>query len=126
MGGNVSFKRLISMISLPVAVGVVLGACGSSSVHADHSSGHSEGGSGCRTYVRGVLRQILPESSDLSCSEIDDLINGIPSEPGVESIIGGSPRLLWKCRFYAAKEAPPLLLRCQHHDRRFSVVKRAN
>jgi hypothetical protein len=128
MEGNVRvlpIKRLGSLICVSVALGVVAGACGGASVDAQGSSGHAEGGSGCHTYIRGVLRRILPETSDLSCTTIDDLITGIPSEPGVESILGGSPQLLWKCRFYGEQEAPPLLLRCQHHKRQFSIVKSA-
>jgi hypothetical protein len=71
-----------------------------------------------------VLGRILPETSDLNCAEIDDLIFGIPSEPGVNYIQDGSPRLLWKCSLYGEQEAPPLLYRCQHHKRHFSIVKK--
>ena len=118
------FKLPSSLVGVIVAMGVAAGACGGTSVDAENSSRLSEGGSGCNIYIRGVLRRILPQTSDLSCKAIDDLIVGVPSEPGAYSILGGSPRLLWKCRLYGEQEAPRLILRCQHHKRHFSIVKR--
>lgn len=120
-----SSRRLITLIGVSVALGVASGSCGDASVQAVGGSAHAEGGSGCNTYIRGVLRRILPETSDLKCAAIHEFIDGIPSEPQVYYIQDGSPGLLWKCRLYGEQEAPPLLLRCQHHKRHFSIVKRS-
>lgn len=123
-GGDVSSRRLINLICVSVALGVASGGCGGASVQVVSGSAHAEGGSGCHMNIRGALSRILPETSDPNCAAIDYLIFGLPSEPEVFSILDGSPRLLWKCRFYEEQEAPPLLLRCQHHKRHFSIVKR--
>ena len=118
-------RQLIGLICVSVALGVASGACGGgASVQAVSGPAHAEGGSGCHKYIHGVLGRILPETSDLNCAAIDDLTFAVPSEPSVEYVQGESPRLLWKCRLYGEQEAPPLLLRCRHHKRHFSIVKR--
>jgi hypothetical protein len=71
MEGNaplLRFRALLTLICISIALGVTAGACGGAPVHAENPSGHSEGGSGCHTYIRGVLRRILPKTSNLSCS----------------------------------------------------------
>lgn len=123
-------RRLVSLICVSVTLGVASGACGGGSGHAVGSvqgvsgSTQAKGGSGCHKYIHGVFGRILPETSDLNCAAIDDLTFAVPSEPSVEYVQGESPRLLWKCRLYGEQEAPPLLLRCQHHRRHFSIVKK--
>ena len=81
-----------------------------------------EGTSGCRQEVRGEAGVIRPETSRLSCAAINEMLFGIPSEPGPYSILGESPRLLWKCRLYPAS-AQRVLIDCQHHKRHFAVVR---
>lgn len=77
---------------------------------------------GCQHRIRGVATVIRPETSRLSCVAIHKLIFGIPSEPQSYLIMGEAPHLLWKCRFYGVKSGP-VLLQCQHHERRFSIDK---
>ena len=78
--------------------------------------------SGCQR-VYGVSAVDRPETSRLSCAAIDRLTDSMPSEPEAFLVSSDSPRhLLWKCRFYGT-EARRVLLRCEHHDRHFSIVK---
>lgn len=64
----------------------------------------------------------MPETSRLSCTAIDHLSSSMPAEPEVFLTESDSPRLLWKCRFYG-EEARRVLLRCEHEERHFSIVK---
>jgi hypothetical protein len=116
-------SRTVSLICMGLTLCVLSGACGDSSVQAEDPSVHGEGFR-CHSYVRGSLRRILPETSDLSCSAINELTNGIPSEPQVYSILSGSPHLLWKCRLFGPNKRP-LLLHCTHQKGHFSIVSEA-
>jgi len=109
------FRRIVSLITVSVASGVLFAGCPDPRTLVG-------GGSGCRQEIRGVTGVIRTETSKLSCADINNLTSGIPSEPEAYLIEGDSPRLFWKCRFYGT-DMGSLLLRCQHDKRHFSIVK---
>lgn len=118
MGGTVRpklFRRVVSLITLGVALSVLLAGCPDPRMAAG-------GASGCRREFDGVTGVDLPETSGLSCGAIDKLTDSMPSEPETFLTIGDSPRLLWKCRFYGT-ETQRVLFRCEHDKRHFSIVR---
>lgn len=76
----------------------------------------------CQREIRGVTATIRPETSKLSCAEINELVFALPAEPQAYLLEGESPGMNWKCRFYSA-EADAVLLRCSYHRKHFSYVK---
>jgi hypothetical protein len=81
--------------------------------------------SGCHR-VYGVNAVDLPESSRFTCAAINNLTSAMPSKPETYLFTDESPRrLLWKCKFYGP-EARRVLLRCEHKERHFSIVKSTN
>jgi hypothetical protein len=110
-------RRIGSLVVVGVALSVLLAGCPDPRMAAGVTSG-------CQREYGGVKAVDRPETSGLNCAAIDKLIDTMPSEPEAFVTIGGSPRLLWKCRFYGT-EARRVLLRCQHDEKQFSIVKRA-
>lgn len=110
-----SSRTIVKLITLALSLSVLSAGCADSATLG-------EGTSGCRQEVRGEAGVIRPETSRLRCAAINEMLFGIPSEPQAYSILGESPRLLWKCRLYPAS-AQRVLLRCQHHQRHFTVVR---
>ena len=81
-----------------------------------------EGNAGCQVIFGTVDAVNRPENSTLSCEAINELTSAIPSKP--ETYLSKEPHgVLWKCRFYGL-QAKRVLLRCAHHSRHFSVLKR--
>jgi hypothetical protein len=105
-------------------IGLVIGITTASLLFAACAGSATPAGgvTDCRQEIRGVTGKIRPETSELGCTAISELIFGIPSEPEAYSIMGQSPRLLWNCRLYAANKLP-VLLRCQHRKRHFTINK---
>lgn len=109
-------RSLLCLIFVSSLV-VSLTACGG------QSSASSGPHRGC--VQEGKPGWVLPETSGLTCSEINQMIQATPSEAGGFLLEGkATPGVLWKCRQYGAG-SPRLLLRCIHERRRFSVVPRA-
>ena len=109
-----SIRRILIVSLVGIMFGMITNAC------AGPPDFRGELG-GCEENIRGTVAVIRPETSSLRCTAIKQLIFGIPSEPQVYSIRGNSPRMSWKCRFYGVRDRV-LILRCQHHERQFSVV----
>jgi len=78
--------------------------------------------SGCQREISGASAVTRPETSRLSCAAINNLVSSIPSKPENYLIEGDSPHLNWKCRYYGTEQGT-VLLRCEHDDRHFSIVK---
>lgn len=76
----------------------------------------------CQREIRGVTATIRPETSKLSCAEIDELVFALPDEPQAYLIEGESPGMQWKCRLFST-EAKSVLLRCSYHRKHFSYIK---
>jgi hypothetical protein len=110
-----SFRPIVKLIMLGLWLSAFSVGCADPATLVEDTSG-------CRQEVRGEAGVIRPETSRLSCAAIDEMLFGIPSEPQAYSILGESPRLLWKCRLYPAS-AQRVLLRCQHHKWHFTVVR---
>jgi hypothetical protein len=119
----VPFRRVALFLAVG-AVGLSCGACSGAPVVKD-SRVLEEFSGGCRHRIRGVIGITRPETSRLNCSAIQELTFGLPSEPQAYGITGEAPHLLWKCRYFGVKDGS-VLLRCEHHERHFSVVKRAS
>lgn len=111
-------RRIVSLITAGVASSVLLAGC------PDPSEVAGIGIRGCQREIDGVKAVARPETSKLSCAEINHLVSGIPGEPEKYLTEGDSPRLFWKCRYYGTK-AGRVLLRCQNGKQHFSIVKRA-
>lgn len=109
-------KRIISMIIVSIALCLFVGACADPRALVGKSSG-------CQREIRGAVGVNRPETSKLNCGAINELTFDLPSEPEAYLVMGESPRLLWKCRFYGP-DAEKVLLRCAHHARHFSIVKK--
>src|ERR1700750_1956094 len=110
--------RIGSLVTVGVALSVLLAGC---------PDPRPAGGltAGCQRDYGGVPGVDRVETSRLSCDAIDRLTSSMPSEPETYLSRDDSPRgLLWKCKFYGT-EARPVLLRCEHGKRHFSIVKRA-
>jgi len=110
-------RRIGGLIAVGVALSVLLAGCPDPRAAVGVTSG-------CQREYAGVKGVDRPETSRLSCAAIDKLIDTMPSEPETFLVSGDSSRLLWKCRFYGVEEQP-VLLRCQHDAKQFSIVKRA-
>src|SRR4051794_24585312 len=95
-------KKLVSVIVVSIAAGTLITACADPMTIAG-------GGSGCRGEFRGVTGVNRPQTSDLSCADINQLTFGVPSEPQGYLITGDSPHLLWKCRYFGTG-VPHILL----------------
>jgi hypothetical protein len=78
---------------------------------------------GCQREISGVTAVTRPETSKLSCYAINDLVSSIPSEPENYLMGSDSPRLFWKCRFNGVGEHP-VILKCRHDERHFTIVKK--
>lgn len=113
-----SVRRIARVTIVGITFSMLLAACGSSSPMSGGTA------TGCLQRVHGATGAIQRETSGLSCRAINRLISSVPSEPQGYSILGGSPRLLWNCKFYGL-EGQSVLLRCQHDERQFSIVGRA-
>lgn len=112
-------RTMKSRMKIAVICAVVVSCATATACAGSSVSGES---GGCRQDVRGVAGVIHPETSELRCAVINELIYAIPSEPQGYLVEGESPDLLWKCRLYAAK-GHSVLLSCSHHQKHFSVVK---
>lgn len=110
-----SFRQIGSLIAVGVALSVLLAGCPDPRAAVGVTSG-------CQREYGGVKGVDRPETSRLSCAAIDKLSDTMPGEPETFLTSGGSPRLLWKCKFYGT-EAGRVLLQCEHHKRHFSLVK---
>jgi hypothetical protein len=109
-------KQIISLCT--VGVSLLLVACGA----PKSANGVT---SGCQRIYGGGEAVDRPETSRLSCAAINEMTFAMPSKPETYLSRSDSPRLLWKCKFYGAR-APRVLLRCEHQQRHFSIVKSAN
>ncbi len=108
-------RRIGGLITVGVALSVLLAGC----FDAETAAG---GATGCRTEFDGVTGVDRPETSGLSCDDIDRLIDTMPSEPETFLTSGDSPRLLWKCKFYGT-EGQRVLFWCEHDNRHFRITK---
>lgn len=108
------YKRIGGLVIVGVSLGPLLTGCPVPREAAGLTSGCEQ--------EYGVRAADRPETSRLSCTAIDRLTDSMPSEPEAFLERGDSPRLLWKCRFYGT-ETQQVLLRCEHGDRHFSIVK---
>lgn len=113
------FRPIVNLITLGLSLSVLFGGC------ADPSALVEGGTSGCRQEVLGKAGVIRPETSRLSCTAINEMIDSFPSEPQAYLIQGESPPLLWKCRFYGTEQGS-VFLRCENDKRHFSIVKGAS
>lgn len=109
-----SIIRMASTIIASLTLGVFLAAC----FELERPRGDVPN---CQREIRGVTAAFQPETSKLSCAEIDELIFALPAEPQVFFISGESPGVRWKCRFYSP-ESHSVLLRCSYRQRHFSIV----
>lgn len=107
------------LITVGIAASVLLAGCPSPQAVAGGA------GSSCQREYAGATGVDMPETSRLSCASINNLTSSSPSEPEAFLIRGDSPRLLWKCRFFGA-EARRVVLRCEHDQRHFSIIKSVN
>lgn len=109
---------IVYLITLGLSLSVLSVGCGDPPTPVGDTSG-------CRQEVLGEAGVIRPETSRLSCTAINRMIDSIPSEPQAYLLQGEAPRLLWKCRFYGTEQGS-VLLRCENDKRYFSIVKSAN
>jgi hypothetical protein len=109
-------SRTISLLAVGITLSLLSNACAVAPVPVVEPFG-------CHDKIRGVMAIIQAETSRLSCRTIKEFTADLPSEPEVYFIQGES-RLLWKCRFYGVDEQP-VLVRCQHHKRHFTIVRSA-
>jgi hypothetical protein len=113
------FWRIVSPIIIGVALSVLLAGC------PDPREVAGVGSSGCQQEISGAAAVTRTETSRLSCAAINNLVSSIPSKPENYLIGTDSPRFYWKCRYYGTEQGA-VLLRCEHDDRHFSIVKRAS
>jgi hypothetical protein len=110
------YKPIVSLIAVGLSSTLLLAGCADPATLAG-------GGSGCQRQFTGVTGVVQPETSSLSCADINHLFSAIPSKPESFLIQGDSPRLFWKCTFYGVDG--PIILRCAYEKRRFSIVRSA-
>lgn len=108
-------KRKIGLLIVGITLSMLSSACAEAPVPVVEPFG-------CRENIRGVNAVIKPETSGVHCTDIKNLIFGLPSEPQVYFIRGEKPHLRWKCRFYGTEQGS-VLLRCEHNNRHFEIVK---
>jgi hypothetical protein len=110
------FARAVWLISTVLVLCVLASACAGSAVSAVSH--------GCQEEVwEGVPGMVHPETSGLTCDAIKELIEVRPSEP--ESFLVQGAHLQWKCRLNSP-QGHTALLRCAHHRKHFSIVKRGS
>lgn len=110
------FMRMIGLLGAVLVVCVLASACAGSAVSAVSH--------GCQEEVwEGVPGLVQPETSGLTCDAIKELIKVRPSEP--QSFLVQGAHLQWKCQMNSPK-GHTVLLRCAHHQKHFSVVKRGS
>jgi hypothetical protein len=68
--------------------------------------------------VRGMVR---PETSRLDCEQIKNLIAILPPGPG-SFVLANKSHYQWECD-QVKPGAGGFLLRCEHGDRRFSIIR---
>lgn len=108
------FSPTIGLLLCGVALSLGFAGCSDGTTSAGVTTG-------CRGVFGTVDALNLPENSELSCGDINQLISSIPGRP--EAYLTKEPHgVLWKCRFYGLK-ARRVLLSCAHHSRHFSVLK---
>lgn len=105
-----------SLIIAGVALTLLLAGC------ADSREGAGVAFPGCRREISGSPAVTREETSKLSCAAINGLVSSIPSEPEKYLIGSASPRIYWKCQYFGTDQGS-LLLRCEHGNRHFSIVK---
>lgn len=110
------FLRITSVLIAAIMVCVWSDACAGSPALVGTAGGcHEE----VWERVPGLVR---PETSNLTCTAIKELIKFRPSEPQGFLVSDESSNLRWKCRLYPAK-GHLVLLRCARRRRHFSIVK---
>jgi len=118
-------RRISGLIVVGVMLSVLSAGCGD----RERSVGDVREPGGdvpdCRRDIRGVTGVIRPETSKLTCTEIDSLTFGLPAEPESYLIEGDSPGMHWKCRFRLPEEQA-VLLRCVYRQKHFSIVDEAS
>jgi hypothetical protein len=108
------FGRKIGLICVVLVASVTSSACAGSPMLREPG--------GCGMLIRGVTGVVRPESSNLTCAAVKEIIDSVPSKPQKYLVISESPHLLWKCQLYPVK-AQGVLLRCAHRQKHFSIVK---
>jgi len=112
-------RSLAGLIAVAVASTLFLAGC------PDPREVAGVGVSGCQRDISGAAAVTRTETSKLSCDAINDLVSSIPSQPENYLIRSDSPRLFWKCRYHGTEQGS-VLLRCEHNNRHFSIVKGNN
>ena len=115
--------RIISLVFISFAVGLVLttlaiSGCGGTA--ASMAAPESPAVSGCRQDVESAPGKILPETSELTCSQIKQLIAFAPAEAGKYLLEGGSGGPQWQCQKFGPGSKH--LLECSYQKRHFAIL----
>jgi hypothetical protein len=103
----------ITVAGAVVAMTMLLAACGEGASLAQAGP--------CAETILEVEGQVAPESSGLTCSQIEQLITSVPSTPGGFLFSSGNPRETWKCHLYPSLAESTNLLTCARDNKEFSV-----
>jgi hypothetical protein len=111
-------RFVATVICVGIASSLLLAGC------SDPREAAGVGVSGCQREIDGTAVVTRTETSKLTCDAINDLVSSIPSQPESFLIRSDSPRLFWNCSYFGTDDGA-VLLRCEHGQRHFSIVKRA-